>query len=121
MFWILQLYYPNDQRFTPQNFGRCPVSIVLQAVSTYEAERLKTLEYQARPIGKLGSLVCRLAGNKDPKDEWVNSYALIQQAKEVRSEIPQTAAQTFLTLHKQGKVPSWVMAMVDLDRMKLAA
>ncbi|MEO1390229.1 MAG: hypothetical protein AAFV85_23090 [Cyanobacteria bacterium J06634_6] len=92
-----------------------------EAISVYESELLKKLEYQARPLANLGTVTARLHGVKQPDTAWFNEYELIQRKRDINELFPKEVAQFYVAQWEAKKVPSWVDDITDIDKMKLAA
>ena len=94
---------------------------MIQAIDSYELERLKTLEREAKPVANLGAIVARLGGVKNPDTAWVNEYELVNRKIEINKLFSPEVAKFYVDLHKRKIIPGWVDELTDLDKMKLAA
>jgi hypothetical protein len=58
---------------------------------------------------------------KEPTKLGFNPYqqALLQQA--AKTQFDREVSRSLLSLHKQGKVPPWVLRIIDIEVIKLAA
>lgn len=92
-----------------------------QAIKTYESERLKQLELEARPLANLGSITARLHGVKNPDTAWFNDYELINRKREINEIFPKEIAKFYVEQWEARKVPAWVDDITDIEKMKLAA
>lgn len=92
-----------------------------QAIKTHEDEQLKQLEYEARPVAKLGTVTAQLHGVKQPDTAWFNEYELINRKRGINEVFDAKVAKFYVERWEAGKVPAWVDQITDIKNMRLAA
>ncbi|HEY9660444.1 MAG TPA: hypothetical protein V6C65_18480, partial [Allocoleopsis sp.] len=116
-----RLVYPNEERFNPENFGDCPLIIAEQALSAISQRDLELADLHATPVALVGQWFAASKGSKEADPNWFNPFGEFLYRKNARDLIPPQAAQEFLALTKHGKVPSWVLEVVDVKLIRAAA
>lgn len=121
LFRRLQLGYPGDRWFSSENFGNCPLILIEQALEQLQERELQAASTAATPIALLGVYLLSAQGVKRPKPEWINPFQRLLDKRQAKQVIPPEAAQTFLALTAENKVPGWVLSFVDIDAIRLTA
>lgn len=62
-----------------------------------------------------------MGGVKNPDTAWFNEFELIQRKRNINELFPPHVAEFYLELYAKQEIPGWVVDLVDLDKMKLAA
>jgi hypothetical protein len=121
LFRRLQLAYPNDPDFTRENFGNCPIARLEQALESLNQVELERNYREARAIAHLGIYLLSAKGAKDMRTEMFNPFEQILIQRQAKKDIDRAAARLFLELVAESKVPGWVVAIVDVGVVRLAA
>lgn len=118
----LKLLYPTEERLNQQNFGNCPIGLIEQYLETAREVEIERLSNEAQAVANLGVWTAAANGAKQtPQTRWFNVFEAVQFARESARSFPPEFAQSFLNLHKKGKVPFWVEEFVDLEIIKASA
>jgi hypothetical protein len=75
----------------------------------------------AIPISYVGEWIAASKGAKDTDPDWFNPFAALLYKQQAKSEIDPIAAQLFLELTGENKVPAWAIAAIDLKLIRAAA
>lgn len=121
LFWRLQRLYPHDRRFSAMNFGNCPIALIEKALETANHLQMQQASVDAAAVAQLGMMTALGNGCSEPKPEWFNPYASVLSEQAAKAAIDPEAARAFLQLTGEGVVPGWVVEIVDVDLMRLAA
>jgi hypothetical protein len=121
IFWVLQLAYPNEPRFSADEFGRCPLVWVEGAIAAFEQQELRRSHRAAVPVSLLGCYTLAAQGVKslepghfNPFERMLNQYAAVE-------EIDPAIARTLVSELDAGRVPDWAIPMVPIGKFRLAA
>jgi hypothetical protein len=117
----LQLAYPNDPDFSREGFANCPIVRIEEALEAYQQVELERNYRDSRAIALVGAYLLSAQGMKDPTTEMFNPFERILMGREAKRAINRTAAKLFLELVTESKVPGWVVAIVDVAVVRLAA
>ncbi|WP_019500827.1 hypothetical protein [Pseudanabaena sp. PCC 6802] len=71
-------------------------------------------------IANLGTAICQIAGEKNPKHEWFNPVARLQARQEARELVDRRSARIVLELEAEGKIPQLALNELDLELIRLA-
>lgn len=121
LWWKLQRHYPHESRFRAEGFGNCPIVLVEQALASLEEEQLQRLSAEAVAISRHGYYLSGLQAKKPIEPEHFNPWQQILDKRQAKAEIPEQAAKLFLDLCAEKKVPAWVVATVDIEKLRRAA
>jgi hypothetical protein len=90
-----------------------------EALRQIELKILQESKYVTAALGAIGVTVASAAGAKNPKYEWFDFVPanLAAMTKERTLKIDRQAALVFKELLKQGRVPRWVMEMIDVKEV----
>lgn len=121
LWWKLQRHYPHESRFWAERFGNCPIALVEQALGSLEEEQLQRLSAEAEAISRHGYYTTGLQAKKPIELEHFNPWQQILDKRQAKAEIPEQSAKLFLDLCAEQKVPAWVVATVDVEKIRRAA
>lgn len=121
IYWKLQRLHPHDQRFNAENFGKCPIVLIEQALRIAREQEIERLSSEARAIANLGVAFAAAKGMKNPNTRWFNDFEAIAFAEQAKKIINPRVAKTFIELNNRGRIPDWVLDSVDLDTMRASA
>jgi hypothetical protein len=62
-----------------------------------------------------------MKGVKEVESEWFNPYETILFNQAAKDTIDAIAAQIFLDLSEEKKIPSWVPSVIDIKMIRAAA
>lgn len=116
----LRRHYPAIEQFNSANFGNCPLRWIRKALDVLHEEELERLDAEATAIALFAYYNLHGQGMK-PELDHLNPWHRIITTRQAKAEIPIEAAQTFLDLSAQGKIPAWVVAIAPIDRIRRAA
>ena len=117
----MQISFPNEERFSAENFGNTPIWVIEQALFYLNRFELEKASMLATPIASLGMSYCIHKGVKNPDPAWFNPFES-KLFKQTASEIVDPrAAKTFLDLAASAKLPSWVGQYVDIQLIRAAS
>ena len=119
--WRLQANYPGNRRFDDDNFGNCPLLLVESALEAIADRELQHYSALALPIALIGAHWQASKGAKDPSTETFNPYGRQLRKQAAKAQISPTAARTFLQLSKDRKLPPWVVTVVNIEQIRIAA
>ena len=115
----MQRDYPGCIQFNSDNFGRCPLPIIRQALhhasilKLEEAERIN-LGFSIYAIDWLASISKK--GDRLPDFSRYNPSSKILQQIEARKQFSVDTANIFMKLVKENRIPDWVVKALD-DRI----
>ena len=121
LFWRIQQEYPFEPRFSAANFGNCPIVLIEKALEVANDQRLRQLEAEGRVMANIGVLIAATHGVKDPQTRQFNDFEYLSFQKSARMVVSQSAAKSFMRLHKLGRIPQWVEEIVEIDVVRAAA
>lgn len=121
LYWRVQQLYPHDRRFSAEQFGRCPLLLIEEALEAANQRELEQASIAATPIALLGVHLLAAQGAKDPRVEWINPFQGILAEQGAKESIDPAVARTFLALSSEGAVPGWVLEIADVEMLRLAA
>lgn len=97
------------------------MELIEKALEVIQQHRLEEANLSATPIAQVGAWFCASKGVSNPKPEWFNPFGRQLFIQQARSQVDPEVAKCFLRVLKNRKVPSWVIAKVNLDLIKAAA
>lgn len=113
--------YPGEASFTREGFGDCPLILVEAALEALNDRELQAANAAAIPIALLGTYLLNAKGCDKAEPAWINPYEKILLQRSAKSEIEAESAKLFLELCAASKVPAWAVAIVDVEKLRLAA
>jgi len=114
------LLYPQEEIFSADNFSRCPLILIEQALEVATQRQLELSAAQAVPLASVGISMLGIAGIKGEED-WFNPFSAALFEQEAQKICSPNAAWLFLELGRLGKLPSWVASYCDLKLIQAAA
>lgn len=117
----MRLAYPNEDRFSQECFGDCPIVVVLQALEALERRDLEQANLQAVPVSLVGQYIGLIKGNREIQPEAFNPYGAYLYKQAAKETIAPVAARVFLELSSQQLIPAWAIAQVDVKQIRSAA
>lgn len=121
LYWRIQQLYPHDRRFSADEFGRCPLLLIEEALEAANQRELEQASIAATPIALLGVHLLAAQGATDPRVEWINPFQGILAEQGAKEAIDPAVARSFLQLSSEGAVPGWVLEIADVEQLRLAA
>lgn len=121
LWWTLQRHYPTESRFSREHFGNCPLCFIQQAQASLKAEEIERLSAEATTTALHGYYMLWAQGEKRVQPDWFNPWQRFLDRQQAKSEIDETAARLFLDLCAERQVPAWVVAVVDIEKIRRAA
>lgn len=121
IFWMLQIHYPSDPRFTKENFGNTPIWIIEQAVAAVRVNRTSNAYLASLAPAVTSYVVAAANGAKRANPDDFNPVAKILKQDCAQKEIPAQAATVFLELARENRIPGWVAQQVDVESIRMAA
>lgn len=117
----MRLNYPSDERFSFHNFAEQPLTIIEQALEAIAQKELEFGNLIATPISRAMLYVLASKGVKNPERELksINPYGSEIQAEFAKKTYSREFCQTFVELLKEGKIPHWVIGVVDVESISL--
>lgn len=118
----MRLNYPSDDRFNSDNFAEQPLTIIEQALEAVAQRELELGNLIATPISRAMIYVLAGKGVKNPEKELnsINPYGKEIQAEFAKKTYSQEFSRTFMELLKEGKIPHWVIGVLDIESINLA-
>lgn len=120
IFWRLQGLYPNDERFNKDNFAKCSLLLIEQALQSAVQRQLEQAAMNAAPIAAVGTIIAAATGAK-LEPSFFNPFEAALYEKSAKQACDIEAARAFLQMAKEGLLPSWAINRVDINLIKAAA
>lgn len=120
----MQLAFPQDPRFSAENFDRCPFVFVTQALEAIEERDLNQallMAYAPAEAAWVTAAVNTKDGGRNLSHDTFNPVLRIVKQKQIKERIPTEVAQMIMTLNREGLVPGWALQGLNLDEIKMAA
>lgn len=121
VYWLLQLYFPQEQRFSAEQFGSCPVILIEQAIAASSRLEMERAHRAAVPVSLLGCYTLAGQGIESFEPSHFNPFEKILNQQEALQEVDSAIARTLIGLIDTGRVPSWAIPLIPLEKMRLAA
>jgi hypothetical protein len=106
LYYRCNFLWPNDGRFTADNFGRQWVGDVFQAIEWGEKLREEQLHLEELGVAALTSLTLNI--NRDPKSQPVKASDFHHFMRSKESVFPTMVCDAFLSVSRDNKMPSFV-------------
>ncbi len=120
VYWLLKLHYPYEESFCRSNFGSCPVLLVEQAIAASTRLEIERAHRAATPISLLGYYALSGQGVEAQTSQF-NPYEKMLNQRQALQSIDRAIAATVINLLDKGQLPSWVIPLIPIDKMRLAA
>lgn len=122
IYWLLQLYFPQEQRFNAEQFASCPIILIEQAIAASSRLELEPRSHRAAvPVSLLGCYTLAGQGVESFEPSHFNPFEKILNQQEALQEVDSAIARTLIELVDTGQVPSWAIPLIPLGKMRLAA
>ena len=114
IYWRVSARWPS--RFTAEKFGQTPLNVIQDA----SRAELTLAAREAAPQAAATAAIYQSHGVKCTTKDFNEAAQLLYHMR-ARETVPAAAARAFLRLMEQGKLPSWVPSVFDIDFIKAAA
>jgi hypothetical protein len=107
----LQQHFPTVEPFNGDNFAKCPLHLIVEALNHINEEKLATLAQQSTPLSLVGVALMQVNGAKGIKPDAFNPFPKMIRKREVKQILNKEAAAVYLRLRDENKLPPWVSSV----------
>ncbi len=112
----MQHYWPDQPRFSAENFGNQPLWLVVQALEWGAKIRHEELHLQELGIAQLTAIYFN--SKRDSKQEALKESEFYHFAPQDGPQISPLACDTFFSLSRDGLLPGWAIALAPINQMR---